>query len=428
MSIVEKIFANFGYLKASGSRYFTFTGNCNSPGFTINLDNMSGIREAYNKCSPVSAIINRTAEAMSNGEWWIVDDKNKDVSKDSKFKHLASLLKHPNPLQTRTELIKQTDIYLNLYGITYLYAVVPMGFDVQEATAIWALNPERVTPVFKQGVLYYAESIEDIVEKYIITIGNKTIHVSPKHILSIKDSHGDVNISESHKGVSRLNGLEYEIKNIIQAQEAIYSLNKDRGAQGIITNKSKDASGSLPLTPNEKEDIDNQYKSKYGLGRNQSKIIISDADLGWQQMTFNVRDLMLYEGLKQNTERISDSLNYPFGLLANAKGTTYANRDSDMKYLYQNNVIPRSNLYEEKLSEWFNLEHVKIEIDFSHIECLREAEKERAESLFKLNQGLQIAYKLKVITMEEYRVMLDLDEKPNKGTFYEGESKTNTAN
>lgn len=417
MNIGEKILSKFGYHKGAPITWMSWKGDCNTPGFTICLDKMPGIRQAYSKCSPVSTIINRLASSMANGKWWIVDEKNNDVSKNHEA--IAKLIRKPNPLQTRTELIKQVDIYRNLYGITHLYAVVPEGYkDVEDAVALWPINPERIEPVFKKDIVYFAQDIEDIIEKYVITIGGTTINVNPKHILTIRDSYGDISSHDKFNNISRLSSLEYEVRNIVQAQEAIYALNKDRGAQGIITNKTKDVSGNVPLSPDEKKQIQDEYQKKYGLSENQAKIIISDSDLGWQQMSFNVKDLMLFEGIKQNIESIADALNYPFELLANQKGTTYANRSEAIKYLYQDNIIPTSNIYEEKFTEFFGLEKARIEIDFSEIEYLKEAEKERSEALLKLNQALQIPYKLGVITMEEYRSMLDLDEKPQGKTFY----------
>lgn len=417
MGIGEKILSKLGYHKGIPITWMSWKGDCNSPGFTISLDKMPGLREAYCKCSPVSTIINRLASSMANGKWWIVDQKNNDVSK--KHESVSDLINKPNPLQTRTELITQIDIYRNLYGITYVYAVVPEGYNsVSDAISLWPVNPERVEPIFKKDIIYFAQNIEDIIEKYVITIGGRTINVNPKHILTIRDSFGDVCSFDKFSNISRISGLHYEVRNIIQAQEAIYALNKDRGAQGIITNKTKDVSGNIPLSQEEKKQLQDEYQKIYGLSEKQAKILISDSDLGWQQMSFNVKDLMLFEGIKQNIESIADALNYPFELLANQKGTTYANRDQAIKYLYQDNTIPASCIYNEKFTEFFELGDDKIEIDFSHIEYLKEAEKEKAEALLKMNQALQIPYKLNVISKEEYRVMLDLDEKPQGKTFY----------
>lgn len=427
MGFGEKILSRFGYHKNPDIKFMSWKGDANSPAFSINLNTMPGIRTAYNTCSPVSSIVNRLASSMSVGQWWIVDNKNNDVSKQHAT--LWTLLQNPNPLQTRTELIKQVDLYRNLYGITHLYAVVPAGYNsAADATSLWAINPERITPVYKKDIIYFAQDAESIIEKYVITIGNSTIDVNPKHILTIDNSSLDVCTDDRQKNKSPLASLEYEIKNIIQAYQAIYSLNKDRGAQGILTNKTRDVSGSIPLSPDEKQQIQDEYQKLYGLRTDQAKVIISDSDLQFQQMTFNVKELMLFEGIKQNIESIADRLNYPFELLANEKGTTFANRAEAIKYLYQDNIIPAANLYQEKLTKFFELENAKIEIDFSHIEYLKQAEKERAEALLKLNHAWQIPYKLNVITREEYRRALDLDESPQGKTYYSPQNGKETTN
>jgi len=64
--------------------------------------------------------------------------------------------------------------------------------------------------------------------------------------------------------------FKYEIKNIIQAQEAIYSLNKDRGAQGILINKNRDESGNVPLMKSQKDELQKQFNA-YGLSEKQKK-------------------------------------------------------------------------------------------------------------------------------------------------------------
>ena len=52
--------------------FFSFTGDGATPAMTIRLDNYSGIRKAYEKCSPVSTIVNRLASSMANGKIWIL--------------------------------------------------------------------------------------------------------------------------------------------------------------------------------------------------------------------------------------------------------------------------------------------------------------------------------------------------------------------
>jgi len=423
MGIGDKIFSKFGHGRDIVINLFRFSGDCNTPPFEIRFNKYSGARDAYCKCSPISTIVNRLATSMANGKWWIVDDNNNDVK--ARFDAVYSSLKNPNPLQTLTEFIEQVDLYRNLYGVTYVYAVVPEGFGmVSDAVALWPINPERIEAIYKKGVsLLNSIKISDIIEKYKIRVDSTVIDAKPEHILCIKDFSLDV-IDKSNLFSPRINGLKYETENIIQAQEAIYSLNKDRGAQGILSNKKKDAAGNIPLTTEEKEQIEKEYKKNYGLSLDKAKILISNADLSWQPMTFNVRDLMLFEGIKQNIERIADAFNYPFELLANQKGTTFANKAESVKYLYQDNIIPTSKIYAEKFTQFFGIENAKIEIDFSDVEYLKEAEKEKAEALLKMNQALQIAYRLGAITREEYRKLLDYDEQPEGNTYYNNGNET----
>jgi HK97 family phage portal protein len=425
MGFGEKILSTLGYHKIANAAFMIFTGNSCTPAFTLHLGGLPGARKAYTVCSPVATIINRLASSMANGKWWILDENSNDVSKSNRA--VASLIQNPNPFQTIAEFTRQLDLYRNLYGEAYVYAVIPEGFkSAADAVGLWLINPERIEPVYKQAAHpFLSRSAGDIIEKYIISSGRRQITVNPAHVLHIRDLSLDAPFEKN--GKRRLDGLEYEIKNICQAQEAIYSLNKDRGAQGIITNRSKDITGSLPISPEEKKQILEEYNRLYGLSRNQSKIIISDKDLGWQAMTFSVRDLMLIEGIKQNIESIADAFNYPFELLANQKGTTFANRGEAIKYLYQDNIIPSANIYAEKFTAFFGLQNVKIDIDFSHVEYMKQAEKEKAEALLKKNQALQIAYRLKIITREEWREIIDLDEQPDGNTYYESGKETDEA-
>ena len=385
----------------------------------IKFDTCADIRRAYTKCSPVSTIVNRLASSMANGKIWILDENNNDVS--GKFQNVYDLLKNPNPFQTSTEFIKQIDIYRNMYGVTYIYAVLPVGFrDIEKTFSLWPVNPERIEVKYKKDKsLYVGRNINDIIDVYTISIEGKKIEVKPENILCIRDTSLDMT-STSDNPFTRMSGLENEINNIILAQEAIYSLNKDRGAMGMITNRTKDAGGSSPITPEEKKQIQDEWRETYGLSKKQAKVFVTDLDLNWQPMTFNVRDLMLFEGIKDNIERIADAFNYPFELLANQKGTTFANKAEAIKYLYQDNVIPAANIYGEKLTSFFGIEGAKIEFDFSHVSYLKQDEQKRADALFRLATAWEILYKLGVITREEYRKFLDLDEKPTGNIYYNG--------
>lgn len=389
--------------------FMEWTGNgCGDNGFHVDLDECAGIDDAYCRCSTLRTITNRIAGAHNNGKWWLVDAKDNDVL--DRYKGIKQLLRKPNPIQTWGEFMAQLDVYRQLYGEVFVYAVIPVGYSVQDASALWVINPGYID-IEITGKLYMQSDLDDIILSYYLNTGGIRTKLDKEHLLCIKDISQNIRISPSDiRGKSRLLGLENSIRNVIQAEEAVYALNKDRGAMGILSNEAKDSIGNIPLTPEEKERLQKEYNSSYGLRAKQRKIIITDAAVKWQQMSFNVEQLKLFEGMDFNIQRISDALDYPYELLSSGKGTTYANKLEAKKLLYQDTIIPVSKLYAEKFTEFFGLDRASFFVDFSDVDCLRESEAEKADMLYKQNQAMKIAYDAKVISTSEWRLAVGMDE------------------
>lgn len=400
--------------------FFSYVGDNCTPGFTIQLSCFDGLEEAFKKCSPLSTIINRNAMAMANAKWWLTD--NETDSEVKGYDNIKRLLKNPNPLQSWTEFMIQLDTYRQLYGEVFVYAPTGLGFSIQDAMALLVINP-RYIEIKQTNKLYFQNDIDEIIEAYYLNIDGTRKELNKSNVLHIKDTYQNLCFNSMNiRGASRISGLEYPIRNIIQAQEAVYSLNKDRGAQGILANSSSDSLGAMPLNEEEKKNIQKQFLGRYGLRDGQGKVIITDASLRWQQMSFNVKDLMLFEGIKSNIEQMADAFSYPFELLANQNGTTYNNKNEAKKILYQDNTIPVSKIYNECFTSFFGLNNTNISLyaDFSEVECLQEGEKEKATALNMKITALSKAYHDGIITLEEYRKGIDYDEKATGNIYYTG--------
>lgn len=393
-----------------GNKYdfFAARGLPTMPDITFNFKSLTSMADAYNKCCALRSIINKNTSSLINGRWWVVDDNDNDVI--SKYDNIKNLINQPNPLQTWSEFISLLDTYRQVYGEVFVYAVVPVGLDIAQASALWAIDPTRID-IELTGNMYMQGDIADIVRGYYLSDGVKRIKLDDRCVMHVRDLSANINFtSDNIRGKSRLCGLENTVRNIVQGEEAIYALTKDRGAQGMLINKSKDVTGNIPLLPVEKERVQREYKLKYGVGVNQDKVLITDADLQWQQMTFNVKDLMLFEGMEINIQRIADAFDLPFELLASPKGQTYANKLEAKRYHYQDNIIPISKYYAELFTKFFCLDKDKIVIDFSDVECLKKTEQERADMLYKTNQAYNIAKSAGVISTAEWRLAIGLDE------------------
>lgn len=404
-----------------GKDFFCFTGLGCSPAFRLDLKNCGGLNTAYKRCSPLATVISRNAMSLANGNVYVVDQDDNELKK---YKWVISLLNEPNPIQTKTEFLFQLDTYRQLYGEVFVIKNIPVGFS--EPTSLWVINPEYID-IDLTGKLYNQSNIADIVKKYSLLTPKGKVEIDQENILHIKDVYQNIDFCHTNiRGFSRVVGLEDHINNIIIASEAIYSLNKDRGAQGILSNENKDPMGSIPMTPVEKKELHDEMQDQYGLLKGQWKVILSQFPLRWQSMTFNAKDLQLFEGLQENIKRIADAFGYPYELLATAQGATFNNKKEAKKLHYQDTIIPMSLLYGEKLSKFLGIEEGKLILDYSHVEALKEAEKDKASTISTLTNAYKVLYELNVVTLEEVRLALNYNTQFTGNTFY-GNKRTTSA-
>ena len=375
------------------------------------LSTLSDNYKAFTRCGPLQAIVTRTAEALMNGIWQIRSVSTKeDVSADTaENKAIVELLNNPNPMQTYADLLKTFYIYRAIYGGAYIVAKMPAGYtNVRDAISLWVFAPDEVKTEYT-GCMFTAKKIGDVVSKYVITPANTefggAFEAKPEHVIAFFDTAENPMMTKGVAKGNRIRSLYYEIRNIMQAQEAIYSLNSDRGAQGIISNSAKDTLGFVPMADEEKEALQNRFRSNYGLRREQQKVFVTQASVDYTPIGFNVRDLMIFEGVRENIMHLCDTMNYPFDLLASEKGKTAADKRTSMTVLYQDNIIPLSIDFSAKMTSWFGLkgdENV-IYISFDHLPIMQTGNVEKNNALRQLIQALHIAYNGEVISREEFR-------------------------
>lgn len=382
-----------------------------------------GQSSAYNICPPVNGIINRKARAFTNGKWWILD-KDENEATGARIAGLQKLLKKPNPLQSWNQLMAQAKIYEQVYGEVFLFAIIPAGFtDKSKVKAIWVI-PNWIMNVKLTGKHYFQTELEDIIEGYDINIDGSTTPLPDGSVIHIRDINQ--NSTDVIRGQSRLASLQDPISNIVAAYEARNILITRKGALGILSNQTRDAAGAVPLKENEKLEVQEDFR-KYGLGKDQYQVIITNANLRWQPMTFPTRELMLFEEIEDDVRQIADNFDYPMFLLGFKAGSTFSNVGEAKKSLYQDTIIPEAEGWAEALSTFFELEDLglKLSVFYDHLEVFQQSEKERAEAFKVKNEGFKIAFELGVVTREEWRVGIDYDAEIFLGkTFHNNEDRT----
>lgn len=382
----------------------------------------SGMREyirAYKDCPPLSAIINYIATSYSNGDTWILereyDNKEKEFF-DKESNKLRKLLLHPNPRQTFAELETETIICLKLFGFTAWYLDLPAGFsDRLDANAIYNIPPNLLRIEEDNETFLYSGNKSGIKSVTLCMKNGIERKLNVNNVFFLKDT--TMLRENSVLPSSIVDTIKMPIRNIVGAYESRNSLINNRGAQGMIVNKTKDSSSFIPLNPTEQKELEDYYKSKYGMLKNQNHTIITNKDLDFVRTILPVKELMLMEEDENSSDKICNALMFPKEILANmGAGTTFSNMQTATRNLYQNCIIPLSknvysqinNIFETYEKKWY------IEKDYTErVTALQPDLKERAERKLRTNQAAQIAFRNNIISYNEWR--RELGENPREG-------------
>lgn len=366
---------------------------------------------AYEKCSPVTAIINRKAQAYINGKTWVLNSRGKEATSEE-AKKLRALFKRPNPLQSWKQFEAQGYIYQQLFGYNIVLPIKPVGFkDNIDATSLWNIPPFMVD-IEETNKLFYQSDTKGIIKQIVLKYkGTRTI-------LNVEDIYIMKDIVPSFCSLvipnSRIHALEMPINNIIGAYESRNVLINYRGALGLLSfDRGGGEYGALPITQQEKDDLQQDFR-RYGLKQHQWQLIITSASLKWQQMGFPTKDLMLFEEIEDDIMRICDGYNYPYELMSSGKGVTFSNKKEAKQLLYQDAIIPEAESMYEQWDQFFDTErfNLKLDKDYSHIPVLQVDKVQEAAARKTLNEALRLEYDAGLITLNQWLEKLGEDPLP----------------
>lgn len=373
--------------KNGTERYFSYAG----------LD--SSVK-AYEQCAPVTAIINKKAQAFINGKTWVLNKEGKEDTSKAAEK-LRKLLKRPNPIQTWKQFEAQAYVYKELFGFNIIFSVKPSGFKSNiDAQSIWNIPPSMVD-ITETNKLFYQSDLSSMISGIVLTYNGETTRLDINDVFFIKDitpSFGSMIFPDS-----KLKSLQLQINNIMGCYESRNVLINYRGALGILTNE-KDQYGSVPIDQKDKDQLQSDF-NRYGLKNNQWQFIITSASLRWQSMGYPTKELMLFEEIEDDIMRICDSLSYPYQLISSAKGTTFSNVKEAKSLLYYDSIIPDAENFYEQLTSFFGLEELglRLDKDYSHIPALQDDEVQKATARKTRNEAYRLEWESDLITRNQWR-------------------------
>jgi hypothetical protein len=410
---------------AAHNRFF-YNGMEDAPYF-LALRCEANYLEAFNICPPLKAIVGKKAKAFNTGVRLVKNKKSGKKGSGEEAAALRKILDKPNPLQNGLQFFAQQNHYIDLFGYCPILVMRPTGMP-WEISAVWNIPPWLFDLEYTGKWLFETSKV-DIYKKFIVNWGGKQMPIDVEALRFVFDdgigTECDTNLTIPD---SRLVGLEYPVSNIVAAYKSRNTLITKRGAIGILSNEDKNiATGkALPIDDDVKNALQKDF-GKYGLTGQPYQIIVTDASLKWQQMGFPTKELMLFEEIQEDIERLCDAFGWPVELIARGKDVTYDNKKQARKDLYHNTIIPEADSRMEQFSRAVVTLESNLEIvcDYSSVQVLQEDKKEAAETRKAIDDACEREYNNGLITKNDWRIALGLEPLPDEQyNIYKNETAT----
>lgn len=372
--LFRKLFGGNSYLGAFSQS--TFMLNRGVP-ILVDMENLMGV---YLMVPHLRSVIDRRAEMFSNADVYVVNSEGERVENHP----IEALLRNPNPLQTQEQYMCQWAIYEGIYSQCFEYKFKLMAGFRPGPKCLWNLPPSNMR-VIPTGKVWEQTTIEGIVEKYVMMnaeSGTMERTFETKDIILTTTGVSNQYIV----GSSRLLTLEKALNNIVGALRTRGAIIFDRGALGILSSHGKDASGGgIPLDPKEKERIEKQYPTDYGIQDGQIRTLVTNAALNYQPMTFPTKDLMLFEEIEDSFQSILGTFSMARDLFPSTKGATFENSKEAVRMTYQNCIQPLADSYCRSREQDPDIKPLlkageQLVASYEHLPAMQENKKESAEA------------------------------------------------
>lgn len=332
--------------------------------------NQKKFLELYLSVPELQAIINYKARVFSSMRIVAVDRNGEE----RQIPQLDVFAK-PNPIQNFKEFATQYYVLRAIFGNEFIHPVY--GNDKQRAQTLWNLPPmnAEVVPVSNRLIPFNMTEADELIKEYRFWYKGEIIIYQPEEVIHYNDNQVQFDRDKILLGDSKLRPLTQACENIKNAYEArgilIYN-----SAMGILSNETTDAQGTVDMDQKEKEQMQKDFKEKYGLSQHKWQIIMTNARLNWQSMAINVGELKLFEEVDSDFRAIANAHNFPPELLQPRPGSSLnpGDKKEALKQLYQEAIIPEADEWLQGIANWMQLDY-ELRSDWGHISALQ-ADKE----------------------------------------------------
>ena len=315
-------------------------------------------------------VFNKKAQMFSNGRWVVKNYKTGEVIENDP---LYLFLEQPSPLLSRNEWLMMLSLNYDVFG--NVIALVNKGSRLSDVPSSINFLPNGEIKLKQKAKTLRATNIEEIIEYYKVLNTNQEFE--PSEIFHLKTSNPENPVL----GLSPLHPLQMSISNIRGARGFRNVNITKRGALGIISPDGKDAMGVQQLGEDKRLDIEKQFANDtHGIFQNQAPIKFAQIPVNYQQISYPIKDSLLFEEISEGMMRIIDAVGLNSHIFSQEKGSTFANYQEGLRSAYQDAIIPFAENVCFALNQKLGLfdQNKYIELDYSHISVLQKNQKEEA--------------------------------------------------
>jgi len=311
---------------------------------------------------------------------------------------LKTLLESPNPRQTWSEFLSDMFTWYDTSGEVFIYGMTPEnGLNKGKVQEMYVMPSNYVELV--QGGTF------EPVRGYKLAIGNQSIEIPNSMVCHIKTTNltWDLQGSQLRGQSPILAGLKTVQGNSesVTAQTNAY---QNQGAKGIISPNVQNP--EMWPTPAQREAIDNRVDERINGSANINRVVASSLPLRYDAIGLSPVALGIIESQNMSLQTLCGlwGLN-PVLFQPNA---TNANLEGAQKALVTDVIMPRLQLFEEKLTEWLTVGYGgDYVIDFD------------TSSYAELQPDIELIFKTfgnsPAINLNELRTMVGFDESEYEG-------------
>lgn len=401
LDFITRLFNGVGYTKTPQINNYNqvLTGK---PEF-LNPSNWDAY-EIYMTTPQLYAVIQRKGYLLASGVWKHYKTNSDGTATEIPNSKIVSLLENPNPLTNGNDLIRQWNENKCVFGNNYEYVL--RGLPSLPPKTLTNLPPASIQ-IKVSGKWYKQTKLSDIIDSYTLMEGGDVLD---SFDTSEINHTRNINGKNPIKGESQLVSLHMPISNIRAAYGFRNIIINKKGALGILSSNSKDSSGGIPMDAKERQRIEKEYQRTYGIEDSQSQVIMTNAPLQWQSMSFPTKDLMLFEEISEDFLAIIDAYGMNANIFSKTQGSTYENLAEGLKQAYQSTIIPEAEELAMNRSRLLGLldKGEFLSLDYSHIPVLQENEVEKATILNNKANAIKILVESGIYNPNEIKDIIEL--------------------